>query len=454
VTKLTGDEHIVIVGLGITGLSCARYLAARDIAFTVMDSRENPPGLAELEGINQLQEVILGHFDKRKLETASEIWLSPGVSLAHPDIAAIRDEVTVRGDVDVFSRQVKAPVIAITGSNGKSTVTTMVGEMARACGKNVAVGGNLGTPVLDMLADDNDLYVVELSSFQLETTEKLGATAATILNVSQDHMDRYLSMAAYHQAKLKIFNGCQHMILNRQDSLARPASAESADITWFGLTSPEPGGFGISEDDSGTLFLAKGKEHLLPVGQMLVKGRHNWANALASLALAEAVGLDREICLATLRQFSGLPHRCEWICRYQGVDYINDSKATNVGATLAALDGLGPVTTGKLILIAGGQGKNQDFNPLYSGIERWVSSAIVMGEDAVLLREGFAAFIPVHLVTSMQEAVAVAADIAKPGDTVVLSPACASFDMFASYGDRGDCFKQIVRTLEQAATSL
>lgn len=457
----SNDHYIAIVGLGVTGLSCARHLASMGRRFVVMDSRREPSGLAELQTLQGLQEVILGGLDRPKLLAASEIWLSPGVPLAHPDIAAVKAHVPVRGDVDVFRELANAPVIAITGSNGKSTVTTMVGAMAKACGKRVAVGGNLGTPVLDLLADNVDLYVLELSSFQLETTENLAAKAATILNLSQDHMDRYPSMEAYRRAKLRVFQGCEYLVLNRQDALTQPddssepASAEMTQkMTWFGLDSPKSGDFGVSESETGILHLAKGQQRLLPVGQMMVKGRHNWANALAALALADVIGLERNQCLAALRQFSGLPHRCEWVGQHQGVVFINDSKATNVGATLAALEGLGPGSEGKLILVAGGQGKQQDFEPLFNGVSKWVSSAVLIGQASAQLRAGLATQIPVYEAVSLLEAVTKARDIALPGDTVVFSPACASFDMFANYAERGERFKQTVQALEQAAMTL
>jgi len=449
----SASAHIVIVGLGVTGVSCARYLASRDESFVVMDSRQHPPGLAEIENIDKLEALVLGRFDQHILLSAKEVWLSPGIPLTHPAIAVLAGKVPVRGDVDVFSEQAKAPVVAITGSNGKSTVTTMVGEMAKACGLNVAVGGNLGTPVLDLLDDQVDLYVVELSSFQLETTHTLGAAAATILNVSQDHMDRYSSLSAYSQAKLRIFHNCQHMILNADDKAACPAHDETEQVTWFSLAEPGCGEFGIREDDSGTLFLAKGNSQLLPVKEMLVKGRHNWANALAALALAEAVGLAMETCLTVVKQFGGLPHRCEWVRCYRQVDYFNDSKATNVGATLAALSGLAVSDGHGLIIILGGQGKKQDFCPLFENIGRLASCVVLIGQDATMLQEGLLPHLPVYTAVGMQEAVAKSANLARPGDIVLLSPACASFDMFADYVERGECFKQTVNSLGRVVST-
>ncbi|OZG71989.1 UDP-N-acetylmuramoyl-L-alanine--D-glutamate ligase [Hahella sp. CCB-MM4] len=445
-TILARDRHIVIVGLGVTGLSCARYLHAKGMSFSVMDTRDVPPGLEELKNLCPDVDIVTGSLDREKLGEASEIWLSPGVALAHPDIAAVSDKVIVRGDVDVFSQEAKAPIIAITGSNGKSTVTSMVGEMAKACGVQVAVGGNLGTPVLDLLAPEVELYVVELSSFQLETTEKLEAKAATVLNLSQDHMDRYPDMMAYHLAKMRVFFGCQHLVLNKDDVLAQPPMIQGAAVTWFSLSSPEPRQFGlVSSGDKH--FLAKGNEVLLDTDELRIKGRHNWSNALAALALAEAAGLSLPICLETLKDFTGLEHRCEWVESVNGVDFINDSKATNVGATIAALEGLGPVTAGNLILICGGQGKGQDFSALFDCMERYVHAAVVLGEDRQLLRDGLAAKMPVHEVNTMQEAVSTAASLSNGGDLVLLSPACASLDMFRNYVERGEEFKRWVRAL-------
>ncbi len=445
-TILARDRHIVIVGLGVTGLACARFLQARQWSYSVMDTREEPPGLDELKKINPEVEVICGRLDPERLGAASEIWLSPGIPLAHPDIAAVKDQVVLRGDVDVFSEEANAPIIAITGSNGKSTVTTMLGEMAKACGIEVAVGGNLGTPVLDILAPEVELYIVELSSFQLETTAKLGAKAATVLNISQDHMDRYPNMMAYHLAKLRVFFGCEHLVLNKQDPLAQPPLSSGSKASWFTLAKPDPQQFGIIDAD-GRQYLARGNEILLDTTELKVKGRHNWSNALAALALAEAAGLSLPICLEALKDYNGLPHRCEFVRELDGVTYINDSKATNVGAATAALEGLGPVTRHEMILICGGQGKGQDFGTLFESMEIYASTAIVLGESAEMLRDGLAAKMPVHQVSTMQEAVATAAAVSRDGDVVLLSPACASLDMYGNYVERGDDFKRWVNAL-------
>ncbi|WLQ14101.1 UDP-N-acetylmuramoyl-L-alanine--D-glutamate ligase [Hahella aquimaris] len=443
---LARDRNIAVIGLGKTGLSCADYLTRRGYGFCVMDTRENPPGLAELNAINPDAPVVTGGLDQDMLARADEIWLSPGVPLSHPDLQAVKGQVKICGDVDVFSREASAPILAITGSNGKSTVTTLVGEMAKACGVNVAVGGNLGTPVLDLLADGVELYVVELSSFQLETTDHLGALAATVLNLSEDHMDRYADMMAYHLAKLRVFYGCRRQVLNRDDALAQPPLSREAEVTWFTLKKPEPGQYGVLEED-GCAWLAYGAEKLLPVEQMRIRGKHNWSNALAALALADAAGLEREPCLQALREFTGLTHRCEWVADKGGVAYINDSKATNVGATQAALAGLGPVTSGGIVLICGGQGKGQDFAPLAPAVKEWVSTLIIVGEDGPKLKEALAGGAMALSAETMEEAVKLAAEESAPGDLVLLSPACASFDMFKNYEDRGDQFKQWVRAL-------
>lgn len=443
---LASDKLIAVVGLGVTGLSCARYLTRKGWSFVVMDSRLNPPGLAELRRINPDVPVETGGFRRDWLESADEIWLSPGVALDHPDIRCWRDSKTIRGDVDVFTEEVKAPVIGITGSNGKSTVTTLLGEMAAAAGVKVKVGGNLGTPVLDLLSDDTELYVVELSSFQLETTRRLNAAAATILNLSQDHMDRYPDMLSYHLAKVRVFFGCRHAVMNKNDALAQSPAVPGMAVTWFTATQPGWNEYGLISE-KGDVWLAKGHEKLLPVSAMRVKGAHNWANALAALALADAVNLPLAPCLEALRSFSGLSHRCEWVAEIKGVSYFNDSKATNVGATLAALQGFTQAFKGRLILVAGGQGKNQDFQPLCDAVNTQVAVCVLIGEDADQIREGLDSRPEVRHADSMAEAVKLAAELAQKGDTVLLSPACASFDMFKDYQDRGDCFRREVEAL-------
>ncbi len=441
---LASDKTIAVVGLGLTGLSCIRYLARKGRSCVVMDSRENPPGLDELRSLHPDVPVAVGGFRQDWLAAADEIWLSPGVALDHPDIRIWRESKFIRGDVDVFCDEVAAPVVAITGSNGKSTVTTLLGEMAAAAGVRVQVGGNLGTPVLDLLDVEAQLYVVELSSFQLETTRRLNAAAATILNLSQDHMDRYPDMLSYHLAKVRVFFGCRHAVMNKDDVLAQAPATPGMSLTWFTSGHPQRGEYGVLRDADGDYHLAYGDQALLAVTEMRIKGTHNWANALAALALAAAVELPLEPCLAALRKFTGLSHRCEWVAERQGVSYFNDSKATNVGAALAALQGFTRAFSGRLILIAGGQGKNQDFTPLHAAINSQVFACILMGSDAPLIRSGLQDRVTIQMADSMAAAVAQAATLAQAGDVVLLSPACASFDMFRDYQDRGECFRREV----------
>lgn len=443
---LATDRHIAVVGLGSTGLSCVRHLTRRGRSFSVMDSRRTPPGLKELREINPDAPLHLGGFDKAMLDEADEIWLSPGVPLDHPDIRPYRDK-PIRGDIDVFAREAKAPIVAITGSNGKSTVTTLVGEMAQAAGREVRVGGNLGIPALDLLDERADLYVLEVSSFQLETTYQLGAEVATILNLSQDHMDRYPDMLAYHRAKLRVFANCRHAVLNRDDMLAQPPMAEDLSHTWFTAREPGPGEYGLRQEGA-TTWICCGREALLDVSELRMAGMHNWLNALAALAIAARIQLPLADCLGVLRHFRGLAHRTEWLGQKHGVTYYNDSKATNVGATLAAIAGLQRASEGGLVLILGGQGKGQDFAPLFKALPGAVKHCILLGEDRALLKEGIlSARVGCTEAGSMTEVVEAAAQQAAAGDAVLLSPACASLDMFQSYIDRGDQFKEAFEAL-------
>ncbi|MBK8970538.1 MAG: UDP-N-acetylmuramoyl-L-alanine--D-glutamate ligase [Hahellaceae bacterium] len=443
---LASDKTIAVVGLGITGLSSARYLTRKGASFCVMDSRENPPGLVELKALNPDVRLHVGGFRQDWLADADEIWLSPGIALDHPEILRWKGQKLIRGDVDVFAEEARAPIVAITGSNGKSTVTTLVGEMAAAAGVKVKVGGNLGTAVLDLLSDEAELYVVELSSFQLETTRQLNASAATILNLSQDHMDRYPDMLAYHRAKIRIFFGCRQAIMNKQDALAQGPLAEGVKVTWFTSDKPGHNEYGLLADGE-QIWLAKGNQKLLDTAELKIKGAHNWLNALAALALAEAVSIPLAASQSALKAFKGLTHRCEWVAEKSGVTYFNDSKATNVGAALAALHGFSKAFSGRLFLIAGGQGKNQDFRTLHKAINQQVSGCILMGIDAEQIATGLVPAVRIARVAAMDEAVAAAAAMAQPGDVVLLSPACASLDMFQDYQARGESFRQAVEAL-------
>ncbi|GGK07660.1 UDP-N-acetylmuramoyl-L-alanine--D-glutamate ligase [Pseudomonas matsuisoli] len=444
---IASDQFRIVVGLGKSGMSLVRYLARLGVPFAVVDTRENPPELAALREAYPTVDVRCGELDADYLCRAGELLVSPGIALATPALqeAASRG-VTLSGDIELFARVAKAPIVAITGSNAKSTVTTLVGEMARLAGKRVAVGGNLGTPALDLLADDVELYVIELSSFQLETTGRLNAEVATVLNISEDHMDRYANLQAYHLAKHRIFMGARQVVVNRQDALSRPLVADDVPCWTFGLNKPDFKGFGLM-DVAGEAHLAFQFEPLLPVTALKTRGAHNQANALAALALGHAVGLPMDAMCEALKTFNGLPHRCEWVREHLGVTYYNDSKATNVGAALAAINGLGADIAGELVLIAGGDGKGADFGSLRAPVTEHCRAVVLMGRDAEHLAAALDPATPAVRASNMDEAVACAAKLARAGDAVLLSPACASFDMFKNFEERGRMFAAAVEAL-------
>ena len=444
---IASDHFRIVVGLGKSGMSLVRFLANQGIAFAVADTRENPPELATLRHDYPQVEVRCGELDVEFLCRADELYVSPGLALATPALqAAAARGVKLSGDIELFARNAKAPIVAISGSNAKSTVTTLVGEMAAAAGKRVAVGGNLGTPALDLLSDDVELYVLELSSFQLETTDHLGAEVATVLNVSEDHMDRYSGLPAYHLAKHRIFRGAKQVVVNRQDALSRPLMSEGLPCWTFGLSKPDFKAFGLREEN-GEKYLAFEFQNLMPVGELRIRGAHNQANALAALALGHAVGLPFDAMLSSLRTFSGLEHRCQWVRELKGVNYYNDSKATNVGAALAAIEGLGTDIAGKLVLIAGGDGKGADFAGLRAPVAANCRAVVLLGRDAERLAEALGDAVPLIRVQTLEQAVQRCAELAESGDAVLLSPACASLDMFKNYEERGRLFAQAVEGL-------
>lgn len=444
---IASDHFRIIVGLGKSGMSLVRFLASRGVSFAVADTRENPPELATLRRDYPQVDVRCGELDVEFLCRANELYVSPGLALATPALqqAAARG-VKLSGDIELFARYAKAPIIAITGSNAKSTVTTLVGEMAAAAGKRVAVGGNLGTPALDLLSDDVELYVMELSSFQLETTDQLGAEVATVLNISEDHMDRYSGLPAYHLAKHRVFRGARQVVVNRQDVLTRPLIGEGLPCWTFGLNKPDFHGFGLREED-GEKYLAFQFDNLMPVRELKIRGAHNQSNALAALALGHAVGLPMDAMLSSLRTFGGLEHRCQWLRERNGVSYYDDSKATNVGAALAAIEGLGADIEGKLVLIAGGDGKGADFSGLRAPVAANCRAVVLIGRDAELIAQALGDGVELIRAATLQDAVLRCADIAQAGDAVLLSPACASFDMFKNYEERGRLFAQAVGDL-------
>lgn len=441
-TAATPSRTALVVGLGRTGVSVARHLAARGWQLAVTDSRADPPGRAELERIAPRATCRYGGFDLALLGAAALVVASPGVALAEPLLreAAARG-IEVVGDIELFAREARAPVTAITGTNGKSTVTTLVGEMVAAAGLPVALGGNLGTPALDLLeAPLPAHYVLELSSFQLETTRTLQVAAGAVLNLTADHMDRYADMAAYAAAKARLFAHCATAVVNVDDPWVAAMPRAGQRVQGFSLRGEAD--YMLRVADGDTWLCAHG-ERLLPMSALRVTGLHNAANALAALALGDAIGLPRPSMLQALRAFTGLPHRSQWVRERRGVRFVDDSKGTNVGATLAAVAGL----QGTLVLVAGGDGKGQDFTPLAAALAGRTRLAALIGRDAPRLAAALGGACPVRLCAGMEEAVEAAAAAAQPGDTVLLSPACASLDMFRDYAHRGAVFAAAVGSL-------
>ncbi len=439
----------LIVGLGVTGLSCARFLAARGVQVAIADSRDVPPCLDALHAEYPDIAVFLGPFDDVLFDSADRLVVSPGVPVATPQIDAARQRgVPVVGDIELFAGEAKAPIVAITGSNGKSTVTTLLGEMAKAAGVAVAVGGNLGTPALDLLNDDVALYVIELSSFQLETTSSLQAAVAAVLNVSADHMDRYPDIESYAAAKARVLNGAGVGVINADDPVV--AAMGGADDIWaFTLGEAEHDKmFGVCRIDDRA-YLCRGERPLMPVDDLQIPGLHNRANALAALAMGAALGFGEEGMVSVLRSFRGLPHRTEFVAEIDDVRWYNDSKGTNVGASIAALEGLHGDDESRTVLIAGGDCKGADFSALTPVLERCARGIVLIGRDAAHVAAAVPASVPKLVAGDMASAVAQAAKLALPGDRVLLSPACASFDMFTGYAQRGDRFMQAVRGLSQ-----
>ncbi|MEH6910711.1 MAG: UDP-N-acetylmuramoyl-L-alanine--D-glutamate ligase [Oceanicoccus sp.] len=441
------NDKQVIVGLGLTGLSCARYLSRKQHFFSVVDSRVNPPGLDIFRKEFPAVAISLGEISDDDLQHASRLLVSPGIGLDQPAIAkAIESGIVVCGDIDLFCEEANAPIVAITGSNGKTTVTTLVGMMVERCGKSVAVGGNIGVPALDLLSEQEpDIYVLELSSFQLERANILGFEVATVLNISADHMDRYPDLLTYCEAKHRIFRGCKKIVVNRADPLTLPLLTEDADVVSFGLDRPELNGFGLIDVD-GIEFLAYQLEPLIAVNELKIVGRHNIENALAAMALGFSMGLELSLMSEVLKEFSGLAHRCQLVGERQQVKYYNDSKGTNVGAAVAAVEGLS-ATARKVILIAGGDAKGADFSPLLPVLKQFVGAVVVIGEASDQFVKLCGDEIAVARANSMEQAVAEAAMLAQSGDAVLLSPACASFDMFDNYQHRGDVFCAAVSRL-------
>ncbi len=430
-----------VVGLGKTGLSCVQYLVAKKNTVFALDTRDNPPTLDLIKKIVPKENIRLGALDEDFLNRADIIVLSPGVSRAEPAIARqIKNNKAVIGDIELFCQLAKAPIIAITGSNGKSSVTTLVGEMVKRAGFEVQVGGNLGTPVLELYKNpEPDFYVLELSSFQLESTNSLKAKVAVNLNVSPDHMDRYDSLEDYRQAKFRIYHHCEFAIHNLDDAGSFPNTSHPSVYT-YSISNPHAD---FTLKNRNIIFKNK---TLLSVDDLKLKGRHQYSNALACLAIGFAINLPQDAMCEALREFKGLPHRCQWVKESNQVSWYNDSKATNIGAAIASITSIAEEIPGKIILLAGGQGKGADFSPL-KDIAKYLRVAILFGEDESLLNAALQKNAHTLKVADLTEAVEKANSIALPGDVVLLAPACASFDMFNNFEHRGLCFEELVGKL-------
>jgi len=450
-------RRVLVLGLGDTGLSVARWVAQAGARLRIADTRPTPPGAAQLAAQLPQAEHRFGAFDAALLEGVDLVCLSPGLALAEPVVqAAIARGLPVLGDIELFAWALQsspgARVAAITGTNGKTTVTALVGSLLRAAGFDCEVAGNIGPAALEALMRRTAqgtmpaAWVLELSSYQLETTWSLAPAVATVLNLSEDHLDRYASLDEYGAAKARIFDGAALAVVNRDDRRATALAAGAAQRVSFGLdVPPRDEDFGIITR-AGAAWLAQGRTPILEVGALEVHGRHNLANALAAAALAHALGADHAAIAAGLRTFHGLPHRLQRVALRRGVAWFDDSKGTNVGATIAALRGL--EVDGRVLLIAGGDGKGQDFSPLAAPVAEHAGCVLLIGRDAPRIEAALATSgVPLLRCATLEDAVAQAAMQARPGDAVLLSPACASFDMFRDYRARGDAFARAVVAL-------
>ena len=437
-------QQIAVLGLGETGLSCVNFLLNQGKQVTVFDTRQTPPGEDKLDSSVKL---LKGELSGELLAKFDLIIASPGIALATPALQfSLAKGCEVIGDIELFARELKKPayahakLVTISGSNGKSTVTSLLGEMAVAAKTKAAVGGNIGIPALDLLAPEIDLYVLELSSFQLETTSSLNADIATILNISEDHLDRYDSYAHYTDAKHRLYAQCKMVLYNRDDKLTYPKNPKVNKIS-FGF---DRLAYGLISDTEQQIFLAKEGVPILAVRHLKLSGKHNWMNALAAFALGEAVGLNETAILTALQEYAGLPHRCEFVAQVDHVRWINDSKATNIGATQAALCGLSETITGNVHVILGGDGKGADFNELAPVLEEIQGLIVCFGLDGQKIAAQNKRAL---LVENLDQAVDKIFTTAQAGDLVILSPACASLDMYKNFMQRGEHFKSLVKAL-------
>lgn len=440
----------LIVGLGQTGLSCARFLAKNGVTFAVADTRNDPPALKTLQTELPNVPVYLGAFSDEVFQQPDVLVMSPGVSLSEPAIAtALANNVKIVSDIDLFALEAKAPVIAVTGSNGKSTVVTLMGKMIDDAGKKAIVCGNIGLPVLDALSlPTPDYYVVELSSFQLAMTSQLKPLVATLLNISPDHLDRHADLDDYLRAKKRVFHNTQYAVVNADEpETFAQLVFQNAPVTFSLLdhASERSVNWHIKKIQNN-VFLSHDNAPLIDVKELGLKGQHNWQNALAVLAMGFLLDLPMSSMLNTLKTFSGLPHRCQKVNTSDGVAWYNDSKATNVGAAVAAIKGIGSQTVGKCILIAGGDSKGVSLDDLKQPVSQYISHVITLGQDAEKINRALQGCTTLVSVNTVKEAVAYAASIVNPGDSVLLAPACASWDQYANYMERGNDFMKAVES--------
>lgn len=444
------QKYYLIVGLGKTGKSIAHYLQRCNEKFILFDTRAQISNIVEFTTAFPEAKIFLQILPQSIYQQLKAVIASPGISLQEPVLqSAFKQDIPVLGDIEFFAQKVIAtPIIAITGTNGKSTVTSLVGAMAKAAGLSAAVAGNIGVPVLDLLnyTMHYDAWILELSSFQLELTYSMQPLIASILNITADHLDRHQNLTAYVQAKQHIYYNARHCLYNRDDILTFPRDTLPQNNISYGLDAPQEGHWGIVERKD-MLYLAYGKDIFFAVANLRIKGRHNWQNALAACALSASLGVKFEHMVEVLQTFNGLPHRCQWIRTINHVDWINDSKGTNIGATCAAIDGIGSAISGKIVLIAGGQGKGANFNLLRQTVNKYVQSVVLIGEDAAIIQQALSATVKLLRAKSLHIAVKLAQQQAKPGDVVLLSPACASYDMFNDFNHRGEVFSELVQQL-------
>lgn len=457
---ITSDRKTLVIGLGVSGMSVARFLARKNCQFEIADTRANPPGLESFKSEFPEVNVHLGALSIGLLENFSEIVVSPGLDTRlSPFKEAKQAGISIVGDIELFARVVSKPVIAITGSNAKTTVTTLVAEMLNGAGVKAQLGGNIGVPVLDLVDKDVDIFVLELSSFQLDTTTSLEPLAATVLNISEDHMDRYNSFQHYVQSKMRVFSNCDIAVINRDDALAQPLIGREVQTISFGIGEPDLGQYGLKKVEEG-YHLVKNEggnlRMLISENDLQLKGLHNLNNCLSAIALCDVAISKFEIdlgdCIQSLMNFHGLEHRCEYVQSVAGVDFINDSKGTNLGSTIAAVKGLGPTVSGKIKLILGGESKGADFKPLGPVLNQFVDEISIFGKDKLKIQQDLTdtsidSELKVHVVEDLPAALDVLVEESKSGDLILLSPACASWDMYKSYEVRGQHFKELVAEL-------